>query len=72
MFGKNDITFCSNEECLRTDCKRHPSRVPVGIPVSMFIGMQSDGKDCRYYWPEGGKESGGVSHTDRESWSEKG
>lgn len=52
MFGKNDITFCSDKECPRTDCRRHNSHVPVGIPVSMFLGSPGEGEECRYYYPD--------------------
>lgn len=42
-----DISFCLNKTCDRVDCRRHRSRMPVGIPVtaSLFAG----GDDCEWY-----------------------
>lgn len=51
MFGKYDITFCSDKDCPRTDCERHNSHIPVGIPVSVFLVTPKDGEECRYYLP---------------------
>ena len=47
-----DITFCPDESCNRTDCHRHRSHTPVGVPYSMFV--ESPAKDlwgCGMYWP---------------------
>lgn len=52
MFGKYDITFCSDKECPRTDCNRHPTHIPTGIPVSMFLEKYREGDDCRWYYPD--------------------
>ena len=54
MFGKYDITFCSDNECPRTDCERHPSHTPKGVPYSMADLSSHDPYYCEHYWP--GKE----------------
>lgn len=51
MFGKYDITFCSDSECLRTDCERHPSHTPKGVPYSMADLSSHDPYYCAHYWP---------------------
>lgn len=51
MFGKYDITFCSDSECLRTDCERHPSHTPKGVPYSMADLSSHDVYYCAHYWP---------------------
>lgn len=60
MLFKYDITFCSDNECLRTDCERHPSHTPKGVPYSMADLSSHDAYYCAYYWPgyeEGENES---------------
>ena len=52
MFGKHDITFCSDKDCLRTNCKRHPSKTPKGIPYSMGDLSSHEVYFCKNYWPE--------------------
>lgn len=52
MFGKHDITYCCDSECLRTDCKRHPSKTPKGIPYSMADLSSHEVYHCDHYWPE--------------------
>lgn len=54
MFDKYDITFCSDKECKHTECKRHHSHIPIGIPVSVFMGPTApkDDKECPYYYPD--------------------
>ena len=62
MFGKYDITFCSDEECLRTDCERHPSHTPKGVPYSMADLSSHEVYFCQNYWPgyvEDKRESSG-------------
>lgn len=51
MFGSYDITFCSDEECKRTDCERHPSHTPKGVPVSIADLSSHEDYYCEYYWP---------------------
>lgn len=51
MFGKYDITFCSDSECLRTDCERHPSHTPKGVPYSMADLSSHEVYRCDNYWP---------------------
>ena len=51
MFGKYDITYCSDEKCLRTDCERHPSHTPKGVPYSMADLSSHEDYYCEYYWP---------------------
>ncbi len=57
MFGKYDITFCSDKDCPRTDCYRHYTHIPVGIPVSMFLNTPKDGEECSMYYGDGKNES---------------
>lgn len=30
-----DITFCSNDKCIYTECMRHLNNAPKNIPVSI-------------------------------------
>ena len=34
FFFSEDITYCMDGECLRTECVRHRSRAPIGVPLS--------------------------------------
>lgn len=34
FFFSEDITYCMDGECLRTECIRHRSRAPIGVPLS--------------------------------------
>ena len=45
----NDISFCANAKCERTDCRRHMSNVPQGI-YSMSQFNDNNGENCGYYW----------------------
>lgn len=45
----NDISFCANTKCERTDCRRHMSNVPQGI-YSMSQFNDNNGENCGYYW----------------------
>ena len=47
-----DITFCSDESCQRTDCERHPTRTPKGVPYSIADLSSHDDYYCAYYWPD--------------------
>jgi hypothetical protein len=58
MFGKHDITFCSDKDCKRTDCERHPSHTPKGVPVSIFLATPKKGEECEMYWPGWTKPDG--------------
>lgn len=58
MFGEYDITFCSDKECPRTDCHRHSSHIPVGMPVSVFLNSPKEGEECRWYYPGWTKPDG--------------
>ena len=47
-----DITFCANEECTRTDCKRHITKareVPEWHPVSMAHFGTGGEYSCKEY-----------------------
>lgn len=52
MFWNYDITFCSDESCPRTDCRRHTSHRPDEIPVSVFLESPRNGDECRMYYGE--------------------
>lgn len=47
MFGY-DCCFCDNRDCPRTDCRRHSSWMPVGVPVSV-ADLGDGSEDCEYY-----------------------
>ena len=34
FFFSEDITYCMDGECLRTECIRHRSKAPIGVPLS--------------------------------------
>ena len=53
MMWKNDITYCANDECKRESCKRHCIHAPEGVPISVSYMGESDGSDCKYYYPGG-------------------
>ena len=57
MLFKYDITFCSDKECPHTDCRRHPTNIPTGIPVSVFLEKYREGEKCRWYYGDGKNES---------------
>ena len=42
-----DITYCGHKECPSWECKRHSTRIPVGVPVSVAMF------DCPYMPGEG-------------------
>lgn len=45
----NDISFCANSSCQRTDCRRHLTNIPGGIySMSQFSNGNGDG--CSGYW----------------------
>jgi len=35
MFFDYDYTFCRSEVCINTECKRHRSKMPKGVPISI-------------------------------------
>lgn len=41
-----DLTYCTNKECTRTDCRRHYNKKPEVAWVSM---MKCKEKNCKYY-----------------------
>lgn len=51
----NDISFCSNTECKRKDCRRHLSNTPGEGLYSMCDFNSKDTNTCDWYW-EGGKK----------------
>ena len=53
MMWKNDITYCANDECKRESCKRHCIHAPEGVPISVSYMGESDGRDCKNYYPGG-------------------
>ena len=45
-----DYCFCSRQDCPRKDCKRHSSRMPKNVPVSMARLWEEDVCfDCEYH-----------------------
>lgn len=45
-----DISFCSNEECPRKDCRRHLCNTPgVGLYSMSDFGIK-DTDNCEWYW----------------------
>lgn len=42
-----DITFCSNKECIHTECRRHLNNAPKDRPVSIAV-FSEDSKFCEY------------------------
>lgn len=51
----DDITYCGNEDCNRTDCLRHLSNKPEWVKVyslSMFGDDFDEEGGCIYYWSE--------------------
>lgn len=50
--GSCDYCFCSDKECSRLECKRHCSRVPVGIQVcvSDLSCYRDENGECEYFW----------------------
>lgn len=53
-----DIAYCTCKSCPCKDCRRHPSRCPVGVPVTMADMDEKDDRDgsCLYYWPTKAQE----------------
>lgn len=47
-----DITFCVNKQCDKTDCKRHHSKMPIGVPITV---SDLSGDNC-LYWSENEEE----------------
>lgn len=49
-----DITFCTDKNCKKTDCRRHNNKakkfLDSGVPFLWFSKMEE--KDCKYYWKE--------------------
>lgn len=45
MFFENDRTFCSKEDCERTDCYRHQANV-IGKPRYLSLAMFEGTKEC--------------------------
>ena len=41
-----DLTYCTNKECKRTDCRRHYNKKPEVGFVSL---MKCKEKNCKYY-----------------------
>lgn len=52
MFWNYDITFCCDKDCPRTDCRRHHSKIPKGIPVSILMESPKKDDKCDLYWKE--------------------
>lgn len=45
-----DISFCSNEECKRKDCRRHLDNAPkIGLFSMCDFGAKDTDK-CDWYW----------------------
>ena len=49
-----DIAYCTNKGCTVTDCRRHPTHCPLGVPVTMADMDETDENtgSCLYYWPD--------------------
>lgn len=45
-----DISFCSNAECERKDCRRHLSNTPGEGLYSMCDFNSKDTSKCDWYW----------------------
>lgn len=41
-----DLTYCTNKECTRTDCRRHYNKIPTGFFVWLSKFKE---KNCKYY-----------------------
>ena len=48
-----DIAYCTNKSCPCKDCRRHITRCPMGVPVTMADMDEKDERTgtCLYYWP---------------------
>lgn len=46
-----DYTFCTDKSCRWKSCLRHPSKIPVGVPVSVSdLGShRNETGICDYY-----------------------
>ena len=62
-----DITFCTNPECKKTDCRRHYTKALEAfdrgaVQLSFFLATMYDGdeiysvcddeENCKHYWKE--------------------
>lgn len=47
-----DITFCCDKSCPYVDCRRHHSKIPKGIPVSILMESPKKDDKCDLYWKE--------------------
>ena len=46
-----DISFCSNEECKRKDCRRHLDNAPKeGLYSMCTFNEQENTYECDWYW----------------------
>ena len=48
--GSFDISFCSNEGCIRKDCRRHLCNTPGEGLYSMSDFNIKDTSKCDWYW----------------------
>lgn len=49
-----DISMCFSDTCsLRANCYRNPASgtKPCEYRQSYFNGLDTEGEDCKYYWP---------------------
>lgn len=54
-----DISFCSNTECKREDCRRHLKNTPKEGLYSMCTFNEKENTDeCDWYWKLPVKEGG--------------
>ena len=44
-----DITYCANDKCEKTDCRRHHTKSPVGTRYSQALFNDKNRKKCDYY-----------------------
>lgn len=40
-----DLTYCTNKECTRTDCRRHYNKIPASF---VWLSKFKE-KNCKYY-----------------------
>ena len=49
-FLGNDISFCMNGECKRSDCRRHRENIPKGKGIySASVFDDGNGVGCKWY-----------------------
>lgn len=50
-----DYTFCYNEKCTKTNCKRHMKNAPEGIPLSWSLFNEKNHRKCDEYLKGGAR-----------------